>query len=102
MTRVMTADAMRAGPAVTVTPTAAALDVVMLDADRVWVVIATNGSGAPVKADVRLPKGTPYALWVSWLEGPPLAMLSEPAGPRWMLTMAPRSVQVYIIDKKMK
>jgi hypothetical protein len=77
-------------------------DVALLDAGRAWVVIATNLTNLRREASVRFPKDVPYALWVSWLEGPPLAMLSEPAGPRWMLTMAPRSAQVYIIDKTMK
>jgi hypothetical protein len=96
------ADIMRPGPGITVTPPTPALDVVMLDADRSWVVVATNTSPSALKAAVRLPPGTPYALWVSWLEGPPLAMVSEMAGPRWMLSMEPRSARVYIIDKKMK
>lgn len=96
-------DIMRTGPEVTVTPRHAPdLDVVMLDGDRSWVIVATNTSATKVASAVRLPKGTPYALWVSWLEGPPLAMISEPAGPRWMLSLGPRSAAVYIIDKKMK
>jgi hypothetical protein len=94
---------MRPGPGIIVTPDSApALDVVFLDGDRSWVIVATNTSAAKVAATVRLPTGTPYALWVSWLEGPPLAMISEPAGPRWMLSMEPASARVYIIDKIMK
>lgn len=97
------ADEMRPGPGVTVTPNAApALDVVLLDANRAWVVVATNTSSAFVNATARLPAGTPYALWVSWLEGPPLAMISEPAGPRWILNLEPRGARVYIIDKIVK
>lgn len=97
------ADAMRPGPGVIVSPASdPALDVVMLDANRSWVVVATNTSPAAVKTSVRLPAGTPYALWVSWLEGPPLAMVSEAAGPRWELSMEPHSARVYIIDKVMK
>lgn len=97
------ANLMRPGPSVVVTPPSSpTLDVVMLDADRSWVVIATNTTSAKVSAAVRLPPGTPYALWVSWLEGPPLAMISEPAGPRWMLSIEPFSARVYIIDKVMK
>jgi hypothetical protein len=97
------ATAMRPGPGLILTPAPPpALDVVLLDADRSWVIVATNTSGSAVSSRVRLPAGTPYALWVSWLEGSPLAMISEPAGPRWMLRMEPRSAQVYIIDKIMK
>jgi hypothetical protein len=97
------ANLMRPGPGIIVTPDSApALDVVFLDGDRSWVVVATNTSAAKVAAAVRLPTGTPYALWVSWLEGPALAMISEPAGPRWMLSMEPQSARVYMIDKVMK
>jgi len=97
------ADAMRPGPALSITPPArTALDVVMLDAGRSWVIVATNTSATEIAAAVGLPKGTPYALWVSWLEGPPLAMISEPAGPKWMLSLAPHSAGVYMIDKVMK
>ena len=97
------ANLMRPGPGILVTPDSApALDVVFLDGDRSWVIVATNTSSAKVAATVRLPTGTPYALWVSWLESPPLAMISEPAGPRWVLSMEPRSARVYIIDKIMK
>jgi hypothetical protein len=93
---------MRPGPGVVATPALPALDVVLLDADRAWVLVATNPSASTASAVIRLPAGVPYALWVSWLEGPPLAMISEPAGPRWMLSMEPRSARVYIIDKIMK
>ena len=95
------------GPRITVGPAEPNEDVVyvsatLLDAGRAWVVIATNSWNRKATASIRLPQGVPYALWVSWLGGPPLAMISEPAGPRWMVTMAPRSAQVYIIDKDMK
>jgi len=97
------ANAMRPGPGLIFTPAPPpGFDVVLLDADRSWVIVATNTSGSAISSRVRLPAGTPYALWVSWLEGSPLAMISEPAGPRWMLRMEPRSAQVYIIDKIMK
>ena len=96
-------NALRPGPGLILTPAPPpTLDVVLLDADRSWVIVATNTSGSSVSSRVRLPAGTPYALWVSWLEGSPLAMISEPAGPRWMLKMEPRSALVYIIDKQMK
>ena len=97
------ADIMKPGPAVTVTPPLSpAFDVVLLDADRSWVIVATNTSTKTSKTEVRLPAGAPYALWVSWLEGKPLAMVSEPGGPRWVVTMEPQSARVYIIDKAPK
>ena len=96
-------NALKPGPGLIFTPTPPpSLDIVLLDGDRSWVIVATNTSASPIASRVRLPAGTPYALWVSWLEGSPLAMISEPAGPRWMLRMEPRSAQVYIIDKVMK
>lgn len=96
-------NAMKPGPGLIFTPAPpASLNVVLLDGDRSWVIVATNTGASRVSSRVRLPAGAPYALWVSWLEGSPLAMISEPAGPRWMLRMEPRSAQVYIIDKVMK
>ena len=64
--------------------------------------IATNAAEAPAKATVRLPAGTPYAIWLDLLDATTLAMNGEAAGPRWNLTMAPRSARVYFIEKIMK
>ncbi len=95
--------ALRPGPGVFVTPDASpALDVVMLDAERSWVIIATNASAAPVAAAVRLPTGAPYAIWVNLLDNASLAMNGEAAGPRWNLKLEPGAARVYIIDKSMK
>lgn len=95
--------ALHAGPGVIITPESApALDVVMLDADRSWVLIATNVSAAPVVATVRLPAGTPYAIWVNLLDNASLAMNGEASGPRWNLKLEPGAARVYIIDKVMK
>ena len=91
------------GPGVLVTPDAPpALDVVMLDAERSWVIIATNASAAPVAATVRLPAGTPYAIWANLLDNASLAMNGEAAGPRWNLKLDPGAARVYIIDKARK
>jgi len=96
-------NAMRPGPGVIVTPDRGPdLDVVMLDAERSWVIVATNTSSAPVAATVRLPAGTAYAIWLNLLDATTLAMVGEPAGPRWNLKMEPRSARVYVIDKVMK
>jgi hypothetical protein len=94
---------LRPGPGVIVTPDLTpALDVVMIDADRAWMVIATNASSNPVTATVRLPAGTAYAIWVDLLDASTLAMNGELAGPKWSLKMAPGSARVYVIDKIMK
>jgi len=90
------------GPATGVPGVTQALDVVLLDGDRSWVLVATNLSNAPVRATVRLPAGAPYAIWVSWLDGSTLAMAGEPAGPRWTLQMDASGVRVYLIDKATK
>lgn len=96
-------DILRPGPGVIVTPDLSpSLDVVLLDADRSWALIATNTSNAPVAATVRLPAGTAYAIWLDLLDATTLAMNGEAAGPRWNLKMEPRSARVYIIDKIMK
>jgi len=94
---------LRPGPGVLISPDAVpGLDVAMLDADRSWVLVATNTSSAPVAATVRLPAGAPYALWADLLDTSTLAMAGEAAGPRWNLKMDANGAHVYIIDKKMK
>jgi hypothetical protein len=96
-------DAMRPGPGVIVTPASApALDVTLLDADRSWVLVATNVSAEPVAATVRLPAGTPYAIWLNLPDGTTLAMNGEAAGPLWNLKLNARAARVYVIDKVMK
>jgi hypothetical protein len=94
---------LKAGPGVIVTPESGpALDVVLLDADRSWVLVATNASAAPVSATVRLPAGAPYAIWVNLFDNAPLAMNGEAAGPRWSLRLAAGEARFYLIDKTMK
>lgn len=95
--------ALRPGPAIVVTPARPpALDAVLLDADRAWVLVATNAWAEPVAATVRLPAGTPYAIWVNLFDNASLAMADEPSGPRWNLRLDPGAARFYIIDKKMK
>ena len=93
--------ALRPGPFLMMTPdTVPGLDVVMLDADRSWVLIATNTSNVAVSATVRLPAGAPYAIWADLLDNASLAMAGEAAGPRWNLKMDPYLARVYVIDKQ--
>jgi hypothetical protein len=95
--------ALRPGPGVIMTPDSVpGLDVVMLDAGRSWVLIATNISNTPVTATIRLPTGAPYAIWADLLDNSSLAMAGEAAGPRWNLKMDANATHVYIIDKQMK
>jgi hypothetical protein len=92
--------ALAPGPGVITTPDLfPALDVSMLDTGRSWVVIATNTSSAPVTATVRLPDGTPYAIWLDVLDGSTLAMNGAAAAPRWDLKLDARSARVYMIEK---
>jgi hypothetical protein len=94
------AAALKAAPGVLVWPEQFPdLDVLLLDADRSWVLIATNAGTEPRKATVRLPAGAPYAIWISWLDGSALSMLGEAPGPRWNLDIAPGAARVYLIDK---
>lgn len=97
-------DLLRPGPGLTIDTTADAgsLDVVLLDGGRSWVIAATNTASVEVRATVRLPAGAPFALWTSWIDGSTLAMVSEAAGPRWMVRIPPGAAQVYLIDKVVK
>jgi hypothetical protein len=80
-------------------PNAPALDVVLLDGQRTWVVVATNTSDGNLMSSARLPAGAPYAMWISWVDGATLAMMDEPAGPRWNFQIGPGAARVYLIDK---
>ena len=94
---------LKPAPGVVVAPDRSpALEVVLLDADRSWLCFATNVSGRTVTADVRFPAGVPYAIWMDLLDGTTLAMLSEPAGPLWSLSLPPFTAKLYTIDKKLK
>ena len=94
---------LRPGPPVTIDPPKPPdLDVVLLDANRSWVVVATSTADTPVRATVRLPREVPYALWVNLLDGTNMSMLSQPAGPVWSLDFTPHGAVFYIIDKALK
>jgi hypothetical protein len=95
--------ALRPGPAVTIdAPKPRDLDVVLLEVERSWLVVATSTSDAPVKATVHLPASVPYALWVSMIDGSNMSMLNDAAGPIWTLDFPAFGVGVYVIDKKLK
>ena len=97
------AAALKPAPGVLVWPDQSPdLDVVLLDADRSWALVATNAGGEPRKATVRLPAGAPYAIWISWLDGSSLSMVGEAPGPRWTFDIAPGAARVYLIDKVTK
>ena len=78
----------------------AAMDVVLLDAGRSWLLVATNASRLDVNAVVRLPAGVPPALWLELIDGTNISMLSQREGPRWTVTLAAGAARVYVIDKE--
>jgi hypothetical protein len=91
---------LRPGPDVTIAPPIpAGLEVVLLDADKSWVLVATNTAATPLSATADLPKAVPYALWVSWIDGTNMGMLSRPSGPRWTFSIGPGAAKVYLIGK---
>jgi hypothetical protein len=81
---------------------ARSLEVVLLDAGRAWVVMATNIAPATRRGRVGLPRGVPYALWVSLLDGSTMAMRDAPNGPVWSFEIGAGGAFVYVIDKEMK
>ncbi len=95
-------DTFSAGPAAKVDPPIAGLDVVMIDAGRSWVLIATNTAAAgtpPADTYVFLPRGVPSAEWLNLFDGSTIAMLHQPTGPRWHIVLGPGDVRVYAIGK---
>jgi hypothetical protein len=92
----------RPGPSVVVDRPPAGTDVMLLDAGRSWVVAATNASERAARVVAHLPPAVPYAMWVNLLDGSTMAMLDEPAGPRWAFDLDPWGVKIYVIDKTLK
>jgi hypothetical protein len=92
----------RAEPVVVDTPRPASFDVVLLEADKSWVVVATNPSATSVHAVAHLPARVPYAIWLNLIDGTTTAMLNEAQGPRWSLDLEPWTASVNIIDKTLK
>ena len=89
-----------AGPAVTLqAPAPPGVDVVLLEAPRAWVLVATNTSSARITAVVDLPKSVAPALWTSLLDGSGMSMLSRPEGPRWTFELGPGEAGVWTIDR---
>ena len=90
----------RSGPAVSVLgPAAPALDVLLMQDERSWVLFATNATKSRVRAIVRLPAIVPAAMWVNLLDGTQMSMLSQSIGPRWDLDVEPGGARVYVINK---
>ena len=95
-------DTLKPGPAVKVEPLSPILDVVLLDAGRSWILIATNTSEAgttPADTYAFLPRGVPPAEWLNLFDGSTIGMLRQPAAIRWHVVLGPGDVRVYAIDK---
>jgi hypothetical protein len=91
------------GPAVSVDPPRpASFDVVLLDAGRSWVIVATNTSPDRLHAVAHFPTDILYGPWLNLLSGSTMAMLSQPDGPKWSLDLEGWGVRVYVIDKTLK
>jgi hypothetical protein len=86
-------------PAAFVSSRPSSLEVELFEGSRAWVIIATNTGRARVRAEVSLPRGVPYAIWVSLLDASTIAMLDRPAGARWKFEIGAGVAAVYVIDK---
>src|SRR5688572_28076967 len=95
-------DTFTPGPALKIDPAADGLDVVLIDAVRSWVLIATNTAAPgtpPADTYVFLPRPVPPAEWLNLFDGSTIAMLKQPTGPRWHIVLGPGDVRVYAIGK---
>jgi hypothetical protein len=93
--------ALTPGPDVVIeSPRADTSDVVLLETDRTWVLIATNTASTQARLVSRMPPLVPPALWVSLLDGEAMSMLDEPGGARWTVDLAAGAAAAYVIDKK--
>ena len=78
------------------------VDVQLFEGPRAWVIIATNAGRSSVGADLALPKGVPYAIWVSLIDATTIAMVDRPEGARWKVQLDAGAAAVYVIDKTLK
>ncbi len=95
-------DTFMPGPAIKMDPAVPELDVVLIDAVRSWVIIATNTAAPgtrPADTHVFLPRGVPPAEWLNLFDGSTISMVRQTTGPRWHLVLGPGDVRVYAIGK---
>lgn len=95
-------DTFTQGPDVKIDPIVPGLDVVLVDAGRSWVLIATNTAKPgmpPADTYAFLPKGVPPAEWLNIFDGTTISMLRQPTGARWHIVLGPGDVRVYAIGK---
>lgn len=94
---------LRRGPAVTMDPPDAFLDLSLLENTRSWVIIATNASsttGRAIDTYAVFPAAVPAAEWLSLFDGNMMSMLYRAAGSRWHVRLGPGEAKVFVIDKR--
>lgn len=94
---------LRRGPAVSIDPPDASLDLSLLENARSWVIIATNASstaGRSIDTFAVFPAAVPAAEWLSLFDGNMMSMLYRPAGSRWHVRLGPGEAKVFVIDKR--
>ncbi len=79
-----------------------ALDATLLQSARAWVLFVTNDGDRAVAAELQLPAGVPYAIWVSLIDASTIGMRDRPDGARWNLALEPGQAVAYVIDKTLK
>jgi len=69
-------------------------------ADRAWLLIATNAGPERSRFVARLPPTVPTALWISLLDGSGMSMPRLPDGPHWSADVGAGQALVYLIDRE--
>ncbi len=96
-------NSLKRGPAVTIDPPDAFLDLSLLENTRSWVIIATNASstnGRSIDTYAVFPSAVPAAEWLSLFDGNMMSMLYRAAGSRWHVRLGPGETKVFVIDKR--
>lgn len=91
------------GPAVTIEPSDADLDLTLLQNARSWVIIATNAStttGRIIDTTATFPPEVPAAEWLNLFDGNMMSMLYRSTGSRWRVRLGPGEARVFVIDKR--
>lgn len=76
-----------------------ALDAMLFQTLRDWVIVATNTSTSRAEGTTILPKALPYAPWGSLLDGQVAAMRQSVEGPVWHLVLEPGATRIYVASK---
>lgn len=91
------------GPAVSVDPPHARIDLSLLENRRSWVIIATSSAtetGDVAETQATFPAAVPAAEWLNLFDGSMMSMLYRPAGSVWRVRLGPGEAKVFVIDKR--